>query len=660
MSWYGKLYETNNRAPSNGDLDRSRYSRSDPPNPHHRACDDALASSRHPNNDELDISTYINEQWSYYQTLRETSDKENRSEHNDGGRDRLQFRVEAHLTSMFPSSAGYFSSGPALDNEDRFCNDQGGVDGNESSRNNDQNQPTMNKAAHFFHPRPLAFFSPLLPTNDQSIPNDEYEGHDRLRLTSNVNASSNNPEMLYGEEKYVNQSQAHAKVGERADSQQESFHDPLSQSHNRGNQCARNVHVSNHQPSQHPYNGRNNKTYTSYASGKNDIPTHPKHHHKDSSQHSNEESFLPISTNPTYGNTGNDQSPPVQQSPRDLFQVKENIPAATEKSAFSFLKLSSKSAPAQSTLTQNSKTGMLSFEKFSATPAKKVNKTWDDINNGGRAVANVQKTKQSSKVNDSNKKDAKKKSCFKDEGQSEVENLLSSMHHATTKNKNSKKRSSAEHGRAGKVSKRSKQKSLDEEMIAQQVPTTKSTKTSAISMEDLAILEQANILNAAACEEGLRVFLETIGRKQYVSWTMLFLDKYYAPAKDRSGRGKKKDVHKSGKFDLPQEHQGYKISTAFFPANKKYCTEKGEHGRIICFCAFTLKHVIANRLTCSFSFGKALRVPTGIVFATLKFEQKEQRLVSWVLCSFSRMVMKKMRMQRMNQNQLNAVSNSRK
>eukprot|EP00956_Cyclotella_meneghiniana_P030001 scaffold74526_cov66-Cyclotella_meneghiniana.AAC.4 len=411
--------------------------------------------------------------------------------------------------------------------------------------------------------------------------------------------------MLYGRKKYANQSQDQAQVGQRAGSQSESFKAPLSQSYHQENQRVREIHKYN-PPSQHSQNGMNYKSSTSYASGTNDMPAHPKHHHQDSSQNSNDESIFPISTNPAFGATDNDNSPSIQQSPRDLFHVKENIPAATQKSTSSFVRPASKAAPAQSTLTQNQKTGMLTFEKFSATPAKKVKKTWDDINNGGRAVANVQKTKQSSKVDSVNKKHAKKKSCSKNDGQSEAENLLDSMHHATAKNKNSKKRSSDENNDgAGKVSKRSKQKSLDEGAVLQQVPKTKSTKASAISMEDLAILEQENIRNAASCEEGLSLFLKTIGKKKYVTWTMLFLDKYYPPGKDRSSRGKKKDVHKSGKFDLPQEHQGYKISTAFFPTSKKYCTEKGPpctNWNCVCDSQIRAKRATASLMGAMFLF----------------------------------------------------------
>jgi hypothetical protein len=57
---------------------------------------------------------------------------------------------------------------------------------------------------------------------------------------------------------------------------------------------------------------------------------------------------------------------------------------------------------------------------------------------------------------------------------------------------------------------------------------------------------------------------------------MLFLDKYYA-LKTVERSKKKKNIPNSGKFDLPQQHQGFMISSAFLPTGKRYCTEKGEH-----------------------------------------------------------------------------------
>jgi hypothetical protein len=569
---------------------RPETSTSVPPNPHHRACDEAASTRR--DDDELDISSYLDNNWSY------PKDDDGNSEQHGCRGDQLQYRVEAHLANMFPSSSGLFSSRPAVDNEDAFVF-RGGYSPNEEQNGDssrdvhiDRNSDLpVSKAAEFFHPRPVNallryknFFSPILTDAvDQSA--EEKDNGDRVMLTS---TAANHRRGLVREQQQQQQLDRHSYDGY--------------DHHSKGNVQVLQDHVggkkrdgfTGHPSSQYQKENLKANNTRDYRSSQHDFNEPSKQHHHNFSQHSKDDDNLKLTTNPAYAATTEDPSPSVKQNPCDLFQAKDNstktlssaAKALTSAKASSFLNLynSSKPSPAgQSTLTQNPNTGQLGLAfagSYAADVSKSKIKTWNDYGNGGRAVVNAcqaadetndtKKQKQASKTKDATKKP--KSNNSKNQRQSEVENLLDSMQH-----KASKKRPSDPADGANKADKRSKKNASNEIGEAQLPPTIGATAAVTMTNEDFEGLEHVKISNAAGTKEGLHSFLSLIGKQRYVTWTMLFLDKRYAPS--RAAKSKKKkgsNVRKSGKFDLPQEHDGFKISSAFLPTSKKYCTEKGE------------------------------------------------------------------------------------
>ena len=571
MSWY----EPNYTPPTGGTFDPSNYN-TGPPNPHHRACDEV--DNNLARTDELDISNYIDESWDYPKN--QDSNKENR------GGDRLQSRVEAHLSNMFPSSAGYFSEHGGYDDGSRFqfFGNEYSTEHASSSMNgvneNEKIHRPVSKVDQFFHPRGVHalgryenFFSPIVAVgrDDKSR-----RGHHSAAAKSD-RAVDDEPQ--YHEAHQVNHMSQHQNYqqsqgqllhsSQQCGSQRETFYGSQRETFD--------VHLSQnlHQGIQHHHVNQSIKQLSQHSYCHNDTNIHAKQQHRNNnlSQHSRDGS-IKITTNPAY-TPEEDNSPMPEHSPRNL-----------AKSSFVSVQKSSKSTPAvQSTLTRDKNTGKLGcYADFQATSTDKKmkDKTWDHYNAGGRGVVNARQTVDDS--NDKKKKqpskDATKKkrsSSTKNERQSEVENLLDSMH-ASSMSKKSKKRQSD--GSSDKAGKKSKQKTLGANVTVEQVQaqTTSKKKASKITIQDFAGIEHTPIKNAASSEEGLKQFLGQVGQQKHVTWTMLFLDKYYPPkSKDGSTKRKKKgSVQKSGKFDLPHEHRGYKISTAFLPTSKKYCTEKGE------------------------------------------------------------------------------------
>ena len=512
MPWY----EPSTRPPSAGKLFLSRLS-DGPPNPHHRACDEALA--RQPDDDEVDISPYIDEQWSY--PKRNSSEEEN---YRDTNGDRLQFRVEQHLRNMFPSFAGCFSNNRTFGGNDRF---QFGGDN---------------------------FFSPLVATD-----NSEQIGSERVMLSSTaVDQNGRGFEQTY------------SNTGPRQ-------HNFLSVHHHQGTQGDFTTNEPSKQDltSQNTQSYRNSKMDTAHATSKHDASTQSKQL---------------LEHNHAYAAAKDDDSVAAQQKPRDLFQVKENfesVPTITTASPFVKLFNSAKrTPPVQSTLTQNTKTGKLGYSNYLPTPSKAKTKTWDDFGTGKARAASTTETMGVTKKMTRQRKGASEKAgkvnnrTRDKEGQSEIETLLESMH-TSSKGKPSEKRQSDLID--GVRAKKAKQTSLSDTTPAQPVPIKSNKKSATISIEDFEGLENIGILNAASDLQALQHFLTFIRQQKHATWTMLFLDKLYSSndsnAKSRMNKKKKKSnvqVQKSGKFDLPKEHQGYQITTSFLPTSKKYCTEKGE------------------------------------------------------------------------------------
>ena len=505
MPWYEPI----NRPPSAGKFVPSRLN-DEPPNPHHRACDEALA--RHPDDDEVDISPYIDERWSY--PKRNAPEEQNC---NDINGDRLQFRVEQHLSNMFPSLGGCFSRRTFDHGSDRF---------------------------HFGGDN---FFSPLV-------------------------------------------------AADNVDSEDVTLY------------------------SQNDGSFKANRTYAS-------------NRHDANIGHGDDNAY-----NAVTATKGGNNSMTQQNPPRDLFQVKENAqPVTTAASPFINLFNSAKrTPPVQSTLTQNAKTGKLGISSFVATPTKKKTRTWDDIGNGkARAVVRASYTMEDTdKVTKQLKGAASKKARKQNDrtsnankGQSEVENLLESMH-TSSKDKASKKRESDPNDRAR--TKKTKQTSLDDAATFQQeeVPIKNNTRIATISIEDFDGLEKTGILNAGSNMQSLHQFLGVIGQQKHATWTMLFLDEYYSSnAKTRKNKKKKSSVQKSGKFDLPQQHQGYQITTPFLPTSKKYCTEKGESSRLASIHFLVIDMTVLVSL-----YDQVLRALPGTVHVTAKYEPNDPWPLCWVQC----------------------------
>jgi hypothetical protein len=611
MPWY----EPNNRPPTSGSLDPST---DDPPNnnnPHHRACDEVNNLARHPDHDELDIFNYINDKWDYHPTR-----SENRG-------DRLQSRVEAHLANMFPGSAALFSNNGGAAGFDGFqfaSSTAGHYYSNDHQqsvnldREGDDEKPF--RAAQFFHPRHVDLFSPITSGNGQE---NRHVDDDRKPAAVQVRAA---PEVRLRQQHGLGPmsqgfsqhdgadniqsfhlgSQSDTRTiqhGSRSDpssfynsqhSRKENFkphtnsHNSSSLSHNQASNGYTGIQSSQQHDNAHSQLSQNIRNANSHGDSRAPSSQHMSHkqNHREMSQNSRDgdhsTSKLLQTMHMPHG-TGEDQSPMPEHSPRDLFQVNNSAPPASSPFVNLYQKSKKTTPPAvQSTLTQNSKTGQLgisSYHQHAAVAGKE--KTWDHYNGGGRSAVNAKRTaddhnkskKQSIKSKDALQKKTSEKSRSKNNGQSEVENLLDTMHSSKT----SKKRSSdPEKKSSDKSTKRSKQKTMNEVTNMEPVPTKASKLAETISIQDFAGLEHTTIQNAAQCHQGLQSFLTKVGKQKHVSWTMLFLDKYYAPKTVERSK-KKKNIPNSGKFDLPQQHQGFMISSAFLPTGKRYCTEKGEH-----------------------------------------------------------------------------------
>ena len=509
-------------------------------------------------------------------------DKENRV---NRGSDGLQCRIEGHLASMFPSSAGYFSG-----NDGRW-NVHDSRDGNDDSNDGvghavhdfhvQNNGKPISKAAEFFHPRPVmalmpyqSFFSPLVADVDDGFQNifkddkdDKKQGcNDRVMLSSS--AVDGNDQRKH---QHTHQNGHH---------------------YSNDNELRRNHYQARGiQYHQQFALGENNNS--GISSAQNVVSSQEWHGHTGQQQQLDDQNqdndkFKKAIHNEYTGKERDELVSSLDKGPRDLFQAKDNATS---------LKLhnSSKSPPAaQSKISQNPKTGQLglNFNGMNAKPSgKKEFKSWNYYSGEGRAAAaqTDNETKEKNNRSKSQTKTTKKKEASSmNGGQSEVENLIDSIDQAAKKSKSKKRTSDPVDESVDKVSKKSKQTKLSLETAIQndvQDTETKTTKANpVISINDFAGLEETGIQNAASCMEGLKQFLRMIGQQSHVTWTMLFLDKYYDPkANGKAGKVRIKekgsDYRKSGKFDLPEECvecTGYQISTAFFPNSKKYCTEKGE------------------------------------------------------------------------------------